>query len=296
MAELATRQHGVVARRQLLAAGLSPSQVERRVRAGRLHVVHRGAYAVGHPVLSRRGRELAAVLASGAGAVLRARSAASLLELVPWSGRIQVATPHARRGIEGADVRRTRRMDPADVTTRHGVPCTSWARTLVDLGDAFATQRLARILENAVHSGIYDHRVLMATLERSRGVSGAARVRNAIALGHHLSPQTTRSALEDAFLDLVRGASPALPQPRLNAWLVLSGDVVAEVDALWERERVVIELDSRYHDLVGGRLRDAERDAALRRDGYRARRLRWADVVGDPGGTLRWIRDALAGR
>ena len=50
-----------------------------RVREGRLHRVHRGVYAVGHPVLPRYGRLMAAVLACGQGAVLSHRSAAELL-------------------------------------------------------------------------------------------------------------------------------------------------------------------------------------------------------------------------
>lgn len=63
--DVATRQHGVVARRQLLAEGLSAEAIKRRVRAGRLHVVHRGVYAVGHRVLGPQGRWPAAVLACG---------------------------------------------------------------------------------------------------------------------------------------------------------------------------------------------------------------------------------------
>ena len=37
-------------------AGLDSSATHRRVRAGRLHPVHRGVYAVGHPGLSFEGR------------------------------------------------------------------------------------------------------------------------------------------------------------------------------------------------------------------------------------------------
>ena len=50
IAALAGRQHGVVGRAQLLAAGIGPRAIERRVRSGRLHPLHRGVYAVGHRV------------------------------------------------------------------------------------------------------------------------------------------------------------------------------------------------------------------------------------------------------
>jgi predicted transcriptional regulator of viral defense system len=76
--ELARRQHGVVARRQLLALGFSKRAIEHRVGRGRLHVVAHGVYAVGWPELTRRRRWMMAVLACGDGAALSHRSAAAL--------------------------------------------------------------------------------------------------------------------------------------------------------------------------------------------------------------------------
>jgi predicted transcriptional regulator of viral defense system len=78
---LAGRQHGVVSRAQLLRIGLTDSAISRRVRAGALHRVHTGVYAVGHMALSPRGRSMAAVLAGGAGAALSHHSAAALWNL-----------------------------------------------------------------------------------------------------------------------------------------------------------------------------------------------------------------------
>jgi hypothetical protein len=74
VAALAARQHAVVALHQLIALGLTPSAVTKRVRRGRLHPVHRGVYAVGHKLLTIKGRWMAAALACGEGAVLSHRS------------------------------------------------------------------------------------------------------------------------------------------------------------------------------------------------------------------------------
>jgi hypothetical protein len=70
---VAARQWGVVSRAQLRVLGFGRGAIERRLLAGRLHVVYRGVYAVGHPVLGVEGRRLAAVLACGPGAVLSHR-------------------------------------------------------------------------------------------------------------------------------------------------------------------------------------------------------------------------------
>src|SRR3954469_1207906 len=72
---LAERQHGVVARWQLKE---TRRVIERWVRSGWLHEVHRGVYAVGHRKLTQRGWWMAAVLAAGPGAVLSHRAAAAL--------------------------------------------------------------------------------------------------------------------------------------------------------------------------------------------------------------------------
>ncbi|MEA2191579.1 MAG: hypothetical protein QOI73_1700 [Solirubrobacteraceae bacterium] len=62
---------------ELRACGLDGHAVARRVREGRLHRLHRGVYAVGHPGLTLRGRFRAAVLACGDAAVLSHFAAAA---------------------------------------------------------------------------------------------------------------------------------------------------------------------------------------------------------------------------
>jgi predicted transcriptional regulator of viral defense system len=65
VAAKSARQHGVISIGQLREAGLSDDAVMGRVRAGRLHRLHRGVYAVGHPGLSRERCWMAAVMACG---------------------------------------------------------------------------------------------------------------------------------------------------------------------------------------------------------------------------------------
>ena len=135
IARLAARQHGLVTLAQLLAAGLDKSAIARRVRAGQLHRVYRGVYAVGHAGLSREGRFLAAVLGAGKGAALSHLAAAELWEVRRYrASLIDVVVP-TRRRADGVRVHETRTLHPRDVTTYKGIPVTTIARTLVDLSD-----------------------------------------------------------------------------------------------------------------------------------------------------------------
>ena len=83
IAAIAGRQHGVISLAQLNGFGLSRKAVSRRVRAGRLHRLHQGVYAVGHKRLTQRGRWMAAVLAGGDAAHLSHRSAGALWGILP---------------------------------------------------------------------------------------------------------------------------------------------------------------------------------------------------------------------
>jgi hypothetical protein len=60
---LAARQHGVVALAQRLALGFGAGAIKYRLKIGRLHLLHRGVYAVGHRPPSPLAKAMAAVLA-----------------------------------------------------------------------------------------------------------------------------------------------------------------------------------------------------------------------------------------
>ena len=88
IAATARRQHGVVSRGQVLAAGISPSALDRAVAAGRLERVHHGAYRYAGAPRTWEQCLLAAVLGAGGEAVVSHRSAAQLWGSAPtprWS-------------------------------------------------------------------------------------------------------------------------------------------------------------------------------------------------------------------
>ena len=146
LAELAAQQHGVVTMAQLLALGFGAGAIKYRVKVGRLHLLHRGVYAVGHRPPSPLATAMAAVLACGPDAALSHESAAALWRIVPrWPSPTHVTSPSDRRrpGIH------VHRSPQAEATTHYGIRVTSPARTLVDLADVLTPKHLTRALNEA---------------------------------------------------------------------------------------------------------------------------------------------------
>lgn len=292
IAALARRQHGVVALGQLTALGLSPQGVRRRTGIGQLHPVHSGVYAVGHSLLSREGRFMAAVLACGPGAVLSHRSAASLWELRPTSrSRVEVTTPgQTGRSRPRIQIHRSRRLGADDVTVTLGIPITTVARTLLDLAEVADRRGLERAVERAESLRIFDLAALRDVLDRAEGRRGAPALRKVLA-HYDAAGELTRSELELRFLELCRAA--AIPPPRVNALIELN-DSEPEVDFAWPEQRLIVETDG--HETHGTRAafeRDRRRDQRLIRAGWRVVRFTWRQIVHEPHETTTTLRALL---
>ena len=243
IATLAGRQYGVVARRQLLAAGLTSTMLHRRLGTGRLVQLDRGVYAVGHRRLTREGFWLAAVLAVGPGAVLSHRHAAALHGFGPLSAaRIDVSTTADRRGQGSIRVHGRTVLTAEDLATVRGIPVTSVARSLVDLAARLPQHRLEKLVSESERQGSFDLRSVERAMRRTRGRHGPghAAIKRAIATVAQHGPTLTRSELEDRFLALLD--AHGLPRPRFNAPV---GPY--EVDALWTTDRLAVELDGYAH-------------------------------------------------
>ena len=293
IAGLAARQHGVLALTQLRAFGLSPSAVRGRVAAGRLHRVHRGVYALGHPLLSTHGRWMAAVLACGTDAVLSHRSAAALWGLRPTARTaIDVFSPRrSGRTLEGIDVHRATTLEASDVTCVDAVPCTTVARTLLDLASVLDHRSLHRAFERAEVLGALDLEAVDDLLGRSSGRPGTAALRAVVE--EDRVPEFTRSELERRFLALCRRAR--LPRPRVNAWIALE-DGGVECDFVWTDERLIVETDG--HETHGTRSafeRDRVRDQLLLVAGWRVIRFTWRQIVREPDAVAATMTALLAG-
>src|SRR5947207_2935015 len=169
LAILAGKQHGVVARWQLLALGFTRNQIQDRIKARRLHPLHRAVYAVGHQSLRRKSRLMAAVLACGPEAVLSHRAAVALWDLRPApGGPIDVTAPgRSRHHQKAIRVHSVRQLHGTHRAVVDGIPVTSVHRTLLDFAEVARPQELRLAIEASDRLELFDLKKMDAVLAHS---------------------------------------------------------------------------------------------------------------------------------
>jgi hypothetical protein len=286
LAELATRQHGVVSYRQLVRLGLGRGAIEGRLANGRLHRIHLGIYAVGHSVLVESGYFIAAVLAAGPGALLSHRSAAALRGLrESLATFVEVTAERSRHSRAGLRVHTARCLHPDDRDRCDGIPVTSIARTLLDLAEVLPGDQLGRVIEKAEHRGLFDLRQVEDLLARSHGRRGLPRL--AAALAPYTTAPVLRSEFERIFQRFCE--THGLPMPGFN--LVVAGH---EVDAVWWEQGLIVELDGwDSHRGRGAFERDRARDSELLLAGFRVVRITYRRLTEEPAAVAAILRRLL---
>jgi very-short-patch-repair endonuclease len=271
---LANRQHGVISRDQLRRLGMSDSAIAHAIRTGRLHRVFRGTFAL-TPQISRRGRLSAAVLACGNGAVISHRSAGALLGLLNDGPTVIDVIPPQERGrqIDGIRFHRVRAPRRDETGTVDGIPCTSPARTMVDLAGTVGDWTLRSCFERAAQRKLLDIPAIEASMDPGR--RGVKSLRTLAHGWRRAAPVAKKgrlkSPLEAKVLPLVLRRN--LPAPLLNAPVEI-GNGRIEVDFLWPSQRLVVEADSRdFHGTEVAFERDRWRDRELFRVGYNTLRV-----------------------
>jgi hypothetical protein len=280
--------------RQLVSLGISASAVRGRVASGRLHRVFSGVVAVMPPrLLTRRGSVMAATLACRPGTLATHRSSAMLYELrLAQRAWIDVTTPgakgHRRRGILIHD---GLTLSPDDVTVIDNIPCTSLARTLLDIAEDATRREVERALDVAEQQQILDMRAIDDVLARADGRRGAKLLREVLA-EHTVGSTLTRNDLEEAFLAIARAAE--LPPDAVNEWIAFPDGGGAEADFVYRQQRLIVETDGRDpHTIRKAFDADRRRDQRLMLLGWRVVRFTWQHVTYEPGYVARTLRGLL---
>src|SRR3954454_9233525 len=293
VADLAAKQHGVVARRQLLALGVGSEAIQSRRTSRRYVPLHRGVYAVGHAELTPDGFGMAAVLAAGPGAFLHRWSAAGLWALRPFGGRHHVGVPtgggrRRRRYLRAPIVHRVLGVRPEDLTTHRGIPTTTVARTLLDLAGALPAHELRRAVEAAERAELFDLGAVDEVLAAHHGQLGTVALRALLDDARTHGLPVTRSELEALMLQLC--LDHGLPRPVVNV-----ADDGPEVDFRWPAWRLMVETDGwSTHGSRDAFERDRLRDRRLAVEGWRVVRITWRQLVDDPAAVAADLRALLA--
>lgn len=279
---VATAQHGLISRRQLIGLGLTPSQARTNVTNGRWQRVHPGVYATFTGTLDPLHRVWAALLYAGQDAVACCATSLwlfGLLERPPET--LHVSIPESRRvdPLPGIRPHRRRVLDRPETPVH---PAASPPRIRIE--ESLLDECTRRTEAEAV--GL----ILRATQRR---LTTPARVTAALS---RRAVQPWRTLIRDVLADAEAGvASPlelhyrrrvegphGLPIGQRNAAEVdgAGGRKYRDVD--YRRWRLVIELDGQGAHPRDEVFRDLRRDNQVSATDRTTFRYGWHDVVGEP--------------
>jgi hypothetical protein len=278
------KQHGNIRRDQLVDLGLSDGGIAWRMKVGRLYRVFRGVYSVGRPPVTPHEWASASVLACARGAALSHSSAMTLWGYWRQWDRPYEVTVVSDRRTRGIRVHRSTTLRRRDVTTHLGIRVTTPARTALDMAPRLNDKSLKRAVNNMLNSLWATEGQFAETIAHHPGAPAARRIARLLGL-----PGTpTRSGWEDEFP--VFCERHGLPIPVMGA--PLFGYIV---DALFVRERVIVELDSwPFHKGKPAFETDRERDAVTLSHGYVTLRVTEERLEGTPKREARRLHVILA--
>jgi very-short-patch-repair endonuclease len=230
---------------------------------------------------------MAAVLKFRGRGILSHRSAAAVWGLFPASSdEVTVTvTGNGAHSCPGLRVHRVKTFDPRHLRTRHGLPLSSPARTMIDLASEEADAELEEALAVARQRRLASDAEIRAAIEGTPGRRGLARLRRLLATGH--ASGFTRSKAERRMRALLRAAE--LPQPQANVPML--GHVA---DFVWPEHKLIVEVDGYlFHSDRRAFERDRRRDQMFAAAGYTVVRVTWAQLCQEPLAVVARVAQAV---
>jgi Protein of unknown function (DUF559) len=290
LADIAENQDGVVSREDATNLDVSRLQVQRWVDRGQLERIGRRSLTFpGAPRTSRFDLRVA-LNDAGPGAVVSHRSAACLHGFDGFGeGSVDVLVLRAYKGRKVlGTVHSTAHLPNIDRCWADGLPCTSPARTVLDLAGLVRRQDLENAVDSAIRNGGCSQAFLLSRFFklRYRGFVGAS------LLDEILVDAGGANRLERRFLALCRTAH--LPRPSCQIRHARRGQPVARVDFDFAPSALIVEVEGQVgHASPRQRQRDAERRRDLMHLGRIVISFTFEDVFARPGMVIGATRDSL---
>jgi predicted transcriptional regulator of viral defense system len=248
LASIAERQHGLVTRSQINAAGVSAQQLRTLRRRGLLLPIEPGVYAIAGTPRSWEQRLAGKVMSAGPLAIAGARSGAGLWRLDRFRRDhmdLLVPAPAARRP-QGVRLHESNDLPSRDRTVVEGIPVSTPVRTILDVARYVSPTRLGAMLDDAVRRDLTTY-----AEAHQRFGELAGRGRDGIATARKmLEDRPDGTTVPDSPLEsdvralLLRSG---LPEPVLHH-RVDCDDITYVLDLAWPPALVALECDGyRFH-------------------------------------------------
>jgi very-short-patch-repair endonuclease len=289
----AAQQHGVISRREALAMGMSPHQVDRRVRAGRWERLRPGIYRITGVPRTDRGDLLGAVLAVGGTA--SHRSAAWLAGLIDDPPDVHEIT--ADRGASARRhrlrVHRTDDLASSDRCSVDGIAATNATRTCVDLGAVLTVPELEHAIHRALHLRLtHVDRLISRFLQLARPGRTGCRTTRAVLVRLDPALAPAESDLETLLLKVLH--EHGLPEPARQHRVTVDGRTF-RIDLAYPALRLAIESDGfAFHGDRSAFESDRERQNLLVLAGWTVLRFTWRQICSQPAWVAEQVRRAIA--
>ena len=288
------QQHGVITRQQAIRVGASPSMVDRLSRRGTLVAEGAGVFRASLYPTTWHQRVMIAALSVDESAVASHETAAAVWRLIDFRPDVIHITVRRRRWrSRDFVVHRSTDLAPEHIQSMEGIPTTSVARTLIDMGSTAGPAQTERALDNALRRGLVSLGLLTEMVDElaRQGRRGVPVVRELV-IQRRSWTDSTESELEDQFRRLLTRAGVPLPTSQFE---VRSGDgaLVGRVDFAYPDTCVLIELDGyAYHSDPAAFVRDRERQNALMLAGYQVLRYTASDLRTRPEAVVTEVASA----
>lgn len=279
--DIGRSQRGFVLRRQLREeAGVSSRTIAARLRDGAWTEPWPGVVDLGTHQATWRGQVQALTLAAGPSARASHDTAAYLHRFLdaPRPREVDVVVPRGRHAqVAGQRLHTVRSLGGDEVTERHGIPCTTVARTLLDLAVATTPGVLERYLANEARKRPAIVADVVELVDRHRRLPGRRRLLEVVS---RLPGDVGRLGSPVEVLGVQRLRELCAP-PFVLQYPVRDSDfvVIKCTDVAWPEKKTVLELDgAAYHDLVAARADDEQARARMRAHGWHVEVARRADL------------------